>query len=121
MLVDEAERAAKEVDARCDNRRPYAVVVEDERLHQIVGVALVVRRVDDASRASGVLDDLKVFDAPFDFPENRIQRMLERAVERIALRCPELFEIGGDAFAPVSNRSWELRRYRTTSSRERTA
>ena len=51
VLVDQAERSAEQVDAGGDQRRTDAVVVEDERLDQIVGVALVIRRVDDAVRA----------------------------------------------------------------------
>ena len=46
----QAERAAEQVDAGGDERRPDAVVVEHERLDEVVGVALVVRRVDDAVR-----------------------------------------------------------------------
>ena len=39
VAVDQAERAAEQVDAGGDQRRPDAVVVEHERLDQIVGVA----------------------------------------------------------------------------------
>ena len=101
VLVDQAERPAEQVDAGGDDRRPHAVVVEHERLDEIVGVALVVRRVDDAARARGRLDDLEVLDPPLDLPQNRIQRMLQRAVERIPLRRPQLFEIGEDPLAAV--------------------
>ena len=51
VAVDQAERTAEQVDAGGDERRPDAVVVEDQRLDQVVGVALVVRRVDDAVAA----------------------------------------------------------------------
>ncbi len=49
--VKQAERTAEQVDAGGDERRPDAVVVEHQRLDEIVGVALVVRGVDDAVRA----------------------------------------------------------------------
>ena len=50
VAMQQAERTAEQVDARGDERRPDAVVVEHQRLDQIVGVALVIRRVDDAVR-----------------------------------------------------------------------
>ena len=101
VLVDQPERPAEQVDARGDDGRPHAVVVEHERLDEIVGVALVVRRVDDASGARRRLDDLEMLDAPIDLPQNRVQRVLERAVKRIPLRRLELFEVGEDPLAAV--------------------
>ncbi len=38
---------------------------------------------------------------PLDLAENRIQRVLQRAVKRIPLRRPQLFEIGEHALAAV--------------------
>ena len=52
VLVEQSERAAEQVDAGGEERRPDAVVVEHERLDQIVQVALVVRDVDDAAVAA---------------------------------------------------------------------
>ena len=97
VLVDQAERSAEQVDAGGDERRTDAVVVEHERLDQIVGVALVIRRVDDAVRAHGADDVLQVLVLAFDLPEDRIQRMLQRAVELVALRRPQLVEVGVDS------------------------
>ena len=101
MLVDQAERSAEQIDAGGDDRRPHAVVVEDERLDEIVDVALVVRGVDDAAGAGRVFDDLEMLDPPLDLPQNRIERMFERAIERIPLRRPQLFEIGEHPFAAI--------------------
>ena len=53
VAVEQAERPAEQVDAGGDDRRPDAVVVEHQRLDQVVEMALVVRDVDDAAgRAS---------------------------------------------------------------------
>ena len=49
VLVDQPERSAEQVDAGGDDRRPDAGIVEHQRLDEIVDVAAVVRRVDDAS------------------------------------------------------------------------
>ena len=99
--VDQAERSAEQIDAGGDDRRPHAVVVEDDRLDEIVGVALVIGRVDDASGARRGFDDVEMLDVPIDLPQNRIERMLERAVERIALRRLQLLEVGEDPLAAV--------------------
>ena len=93
MPVDQAERSAKQVDAGGDDRRPHAVVVEDDGLHEIVCVAFVVRRIDDAAGSRRRLDDVEMFDPAIDLAENRIQRMLQRPVERVPLRRLELFEV----------------------------
>ena len=47
VAVNQAERAAEQVGAGGDERRPDAVVVERERLDEVVDVALVVRRVNE--------------------------------------------------------------------------
>ncbi len=99
MTVDEAERSAEQVDPRGDDRRPDAVVVEDERLHQIVEVALVVGDVDDAPGEHRLLGDLDVLVDPLDLPQDRIERVLQRAINRIALRRPQLVEIGVNALS----------------------
>ncbi len=101
MLVDQPERPAEQVDACGDDGRPHAVVVQHDRLDEIVGVAPVIRRVNDPTRACGRLDDVEMLDPPIDLPKNRVQRVLERAIERISLRRSELFEVGEDPFAPV--------------------
>ena len=58
VVVDQAERAAEQVDAGGDERRPDAVVVEHERLDEIVDVALVVGGVDDAVAARVASSDV---------------------------------------------------------------
>ena len=50
--MDQAERAAKQIDSGRDDRWPDAVVVEHERFDQIVGVTAVVRRKRRGHRAS---------------------------------------------------------------------
>ena len=55
VAMDQSERSAEQVDARGDERRPHARVVEHDGLDEVVDVALVVRRVDDARRADGRL------------------------------------------------------------------
>ena len=98
--VNQPERTAEQVDARGDERRADAVVVEDQRLDQVVGVALVVRRVDDAvARASARDDVVQVLVLALDLSENRIERMLQRAINRMPLRRPQLVEIAVDALA----------------------
>ena len=69
--VDQTERTAEQVDAGGDERRPDAVVVEHERLDQVVGVALVVRRVDDAVRADRGRDVVQVLVLALDLAEDR--------------------------------------------------
>ena len=93
MLVNEAEGAAEEIDAGGDERRPNAVVVEHERLDEVIGVTLVIRRVDDAVRPHRVHDVMKVFVLALDLAEDRIQRMLKRAVELVPLRGAQLVEV----------------------------
>ena len=99
VAVEQAERAAEQVDAGGDDRRPDAVVVEHQRLDQVVGVAPVVRRVDDAAGARGGLGELDVLADPLDLAEDRVERVLERPVDRVALRRAQLLEIGLDPLA----------------------
>ena len=99
VTMQQPERAAEQIDAGGDDRRPDAVVVEHQRLDQVVGVTPVIGRVDDAARARGGLDDLDVLADAFDLAENRIERMLQRAVDRIPLRRPQLVEIAVDPLA----------------------
>jgi hypothetical protein len=97
--MDEAERTAKEIDAGRDDGRTDAVVVDDERLDEVVEVALVVRDVDRPSLARRFLRDADVFFVPFDLPEDGIQRMLEGAIDRVSLRGAQLVEVGVDPLA----------------------
>jgi hypothetical protein len=99
MAVQQAERPAEQVDARRDHRRPHAVVVERQRLDQIVEMAFVIRDVDDPPGAGRILRDPHAFVDALDLAENRIERMLERAVDRIPLRGAKLVEIRVDPLA----------------------
>ena len=56
MAVEEAEGTAEQVDAGRDERRTDAVVVEHQRFDQVVGMALVIRRVNDPVRPGGRRD-----------------------------------------------------------------
>ena len=80
-----------------------AVVVEHERLDQIVEMALVIRDVDDAAAADAVLAQLHVFGDALDLAENRIERMLQRAVEPVPLGGAQLFEVPLDPLPRVTS------------------
>ena len=97
--VQQPERAAEQVDAGRDERRPHAGIVEHDRFDQVVDVALVVRRVDDAVAARGGDGVVLLFGLSLDLPENGVERMLQRPVELIALCRPKLVEVGVDALA----------------------
>ncbi len=101
MPVDQTERPAEQIDAGRDQRRSDAVVVEHERLDQVIGMALVVRRVDDAMRAHGADDVRQVLVLALDLAQDWIQRMLERAVELVPLRRAQLVEVSVDLLAWV--------------------
>src|SRR6185436_3742617 len=95
--VDKPERPDEEVDARRDDRRTDSVVVEHERLDQIVDMTSVVRGVDDAPRLGCGFRDVNVLADAFDLAEDRIERVLEGAVNRVALPRAQLLEIRFDA------------------------
>ena len=104
MAVEQPEGAAEQIDAGREQRRTHAVVVEHERLDQIVEMALVIRDVHDAAGERRLFGVLEVFgDAP-DFPENRVERVLQRAIEAVALRGTQFVEIGLDPLARVGFR-----------------
>ena len=94
VAVQQAERPAEQVDARRDDRRPHVMIVERQRLEQVVGVALVIGRVDHLPGRRRRDRALDVLDVPVDLPQDRIERVLERPVERVALRRPQLLEVG---------------------------
>ena len=99
VAMDESKRAAEEVNPRGDDRGADAVVVDDERLDEIVEVALVVRNVDRPSLARRFLGDADVLLDALDLAKDGIERMLERAIDRIPLRGAQLVEIGVDPLA----------------------
>ena len=98
MPVHQAERTAEQVDAGGDQRRANAVVVEHERLDEVIGVALVIRGVDHpvaGRRGNGVVQILVL---ALDFPEDGVERMLQRSIQLVPLRGPQFVEIGDDTF-----------------------
>src|SRR6185436_901758 len=92
-------RTAEQIDPGRDHRRPHAVVVEDQRLDQIVEMALVVRDVDDPAFSGRLLGDLDVLVNALDLPENGVERVFQRAVDRVALGGAQLVEIPVNALA----------------------
>ena len=50
-------------------------------------------------RRVAVLRDADVLVDALDLAENRVERMLQRAVDRVALRRPQLVEVGVDPLA----------------------
>jgi hypothetical protein len=108
--VDQPERAAEQVDAGDDQRRTDAVVVQHQRLDQIVAMALVVRGVDDAVGADRVGDVVQVLVLALDLAQDRVERVLQGAVELVALRGPQLVEVAVDLVARPARRSRRNRR-----------
>jgi hypothetical protein len=97
--MDQPERPAEKIDAGGDHRWTDAVVVDDERLHEVVEVTLVVRDVDRPASARRFLRDADVLVDALDLAQDRIERMLQRAIDRISLRRAQLVEIGVNALA----------------------
>lgn len=103
--VEAAEGAAEEVDAGGDHRRAHAVVVEDDRLDEVVEMAPVVRGVDDApAGADRGLRALDVLLAAVDLAENGIERMLQGAVHPVALGGPQLVQVAVHALRRLLGR-----------------
>ena len=93
VLLDEPERTAVEVAAGRDDRRTDADIVHHERLHHPVGVALVIRRVDDPLGPRRRTDDIDSLADAIDLAKQGVERMLQRAVYPVALRGSKLFEV----------------------------
>ena len=70
--------------ASSGGRMPLSI--EHQRLDQIVEVALVVRDVHDAAAPNALAGMFDVLGDALDLAENRIERMLQRAVEPVSLR-----------------------------------
>ena len=103
--VDQPERAAEQIDAGGDDRRPHAVVVEHQRLDEVVEMALVIGDVDDAAAARGLAARCSTCSSIRSiFRRIGIERMFQGAVDRIALRRPQLVEIGVDPLAGLDFR-----------------
>jgi hypothetical protein len=99
--VEQAQRTAEQVDAGRDERRPNPVVVQRERLHEVIDMALVIRRVHNPVRLGRGYDVVEVFGPAFDFPKNWVKRMLQCAVETVALGRPQLLQVLVHALARV--------------------
>ena len=99
VAVNQSERPAEQIDAGRDQRRTDAVVVEHQRLDQVVGMALVVRRVDDAVIADGAEHVVQILVLALDLPENGIERMLQRSIDRVPLGRAQFVEVAVDALA----------------------
>ena len=123
VALDQAERPAEQIDPGGDQRRPDAVVVEHERLHQVVDVAPVVRDVDDAVLALGGRHLRQVLADALDLAENRVERVLQRAVHpyRCVVRSSSRYSWTRSRARALVSPPYPLCRYLTTSSRARTA
>ena len=99
MPVNQAERAAEQIDPGGHDRRADTVVVEGQRLDEVVDVAPMVRGVQHAPGGGGLLRDLDVLGVPVDLAEDGIEGVFQRPVDRIPLRRPELLEVGADPIA----------------------
>ena len=124
VAVDQAERAAEQIDARrrsaaagCRCRRAPAA-----RPGSRCGSCDSRRRRCGVPRVGGD-DVVQVLVLALDLAEDRIERMLQRAVEPVPLRGAQLLEIGVDPLARLLAALAVMppRRYLTTSSRARTA
>src|SRR5262245_1351724 len=62
-------------------------------------MALVIRDVDRPPAPRRFLRDPHVLVDPFYLAQDRIERVLEGSIDRIALRRPQLIEVGVDPFA----------------------
>ncbi len=96
MTMNQPEGTTKEVDPRGNHRRPDPVVVDHQRLDQVVEMALVIGDVDDPAPARGVLGDAHVLVDALDLAQNRVEGMFEGAVDRVTLGGPQLVEVGVD-------------------------
>ena len=59
----------------------------------------MIRRVDDPSLGCGGLSVVDALGDVRDLPQDRVERMLQCAVERIALGGAEFFDVGVNPFA----------------------
>ena len=104
VAVDQAHGPAEQIDARSDDGRPDAVVVEDQRLQEVIEMRLVVRDVDDAAVRGRLLRDVDVLLDPVDLAEYRVEGVLEGAVNGVTLCRAQLVEIRMNALAGLELR-----------------
>src|SRR4030095_8761542 len=62
----------------------------------------VFRRINDPPAARGGLDGLEMLTNAFDLAQDRVERVLERAIDGVSLCGLELVEVGFDSLARVS-------------------
>ena len=97
VAVEQPERAAEQVDAGGDHRRAHAVVVQHQRLNEIVEMALVVRGVNDAvSRVDRRLRALDMLLPAIDLAEDGVEGVLQGAVHPVPLGRLQLVQIAVD-------------------------
>ena len=94
--MDQSERTTEEVDPSGNHRRPDLVVVDHQRLDEVVEMALVIGDVDGAAAPRGVLRDADVLLDALDLAQNRVEGVFEGAVDRVALGGSQLVEVGVD-------------------------
>ena len=93
VSVQQTQRTAEEIDPRGDDRRPDAVVVEHERLDQVIEMTLVIGDVDRATgMGRGASNPDALFD-PLDLAQDGVERMLEGPIDGVPLCSPKLVEV----------------------------
>ena len=104
MLVDQAERSAKQVDPRRNDWRPDTGIVQDEWLDEVIDVAAVVGGVDHSIPRRRVDRRRRVLADAFDLSQNRVEGIFERSIQLVALCRAQLFEIRDDSLASSLSR-----------------
>ena len=99
--MQQSERSAEEIDARGDDRRTNAVVVEHQRLDEVVEMALVIRDVEHAPARGRFTRVLDVLGDATNLSQDGVERVLKRAIEAVSLRRAELVEIRLHALASI--------------------
>jgi hypothetical protein len=76
-------------------RTPWsdARIIQDQRLDQVVDVAAMIRPVDDAALRDRLDRQLLMFADPLDLAQDRIERILERPIQLVALRRLQFVQI----------------------------
>ena len=98
VAVDEAERTAEQVDAGGDDRRPDARCrrAPAARPGSRCGSCGSRRRRAGGRRAVAASASVDVLVVALDLAQDRIERMLQRPIELVALRGPQLVEVALD-------------------------
>ncbi len=104
MLVNQAERTAEQIDACRDDWRPDTRIIQHERFDKVIDVAAMVRGVDHAISRRGIDRRRRVLADAFNFSEDWVKRILERAIQLVALGRAQLLEVRDDALAGSRSR-----------------